>query len=90
MRFFTKQFWNEKEIKNQHVHAWWAFWITFIMMHFIPKISTLFCGFCAGLIVEVCQVFKNGFEAFELDDDIRDLLFWTIGGLLNYFIYFAR
>jgi hypothetical protein len=85
-------FWNESEIKNQHVHAWWGFWSTFIVYCLYQNNIIVFTGLFIGIIIESLQWFGGADDYIERkwQDIIRDLCFWLFGGLLNYVVLYFK
>jgi len=87
------KFWNVKEIAYQHVHMFYAFWISYIIFHCVRGIWTpVICGCILGLAMEAYQ-HMSYIQDEELPkdwvDSLRDLCFWIVGGCLNYIIIFV-
>lgn len=87
-------FWGKKELSYQHVHLFWAFWVSYIAYNIYPAIwIPAVCGILCGLFMEFYQYYKYVL-AIEIPkswlDSIRDLCFWSLGGCLNYIIIFSR
>lgn len=86
-------FWNQKELSYQHVHMFWSFWMGFIAYTLTDIIWVpLLIGALCGTLMEGYQNFKY-LRTWEVpkkwQDMIRDFLFWTLGGCLNYIIIFV-
>lgn len=70
------------ELKNQHVHAWWGFWASFIALHFLHYPAFVMTGFFIGVCVELWQFFGKK-EDLNLLDRLLDLSFWALGASLS-------
>lgn len=83
-------FWNQKELSYQHVHMFWAFWVGFIAytltgIMWIPALCGVFCGMVMEFYQHI-EYLKTWEVPKKWQDMIRDFLFWTLGGCLNYII----
>jgi glycopeptide antibiotics resistance protein len=83
-KFFTKDFWSKKEVTYQYVHFTNALFIVYVCGWFFDYYwATMFFGLGVGLVVEIMQWLGGN---HKIEDAIRDLLFWTAGGIVGYFI----
>lgn len=90
VKFFTKEFWTDEEIKNTFVHASFGFvgaWIAFLI--FQSVLISIAVGTGIGLIVEIKQYFTNDHFDLKLADRLRDLLFWFLGSVGPTLVYFS-
>jgi len=73
----------DNEIKNQHVHMFWALLITLILNKF--GFFWVWTGLCIGVVVELYQlVIKR--EGLKISDRVLDLSFWFLGSIIAYFV----
>jgi len=93
-KFFTKDFWSNKEISYQYVHTGNSIIIVLVLLslnqYFIKdfgfKIFSYVSGFFVGISVELYQWYLK--DNKKLEDTIRDLFFWLLGNILGLIIWF--
>lgn len=83
-KFVIKEFWTKKEISYQYVHFTNAMFITLLTTIICKTWYMVFTGLVVGLCVEVYQWIGGN---HKVEDAIRDLIFWTIGGIFGYWIW---
>ncbi|MBP7209620.1 MAG: hypothetical protein KBA02_00325 [Paludibacteraceae bacterium] len=68
------------EVKNQHVHLFWAMFLTLLLKKF--GIEFPYLGICLGIVVEAYQkIFKK--EGWLIADRLLDISFWSLGGIMG-------
>lgn len=85
-KFISADFWTKKEISYQYVHFTNALFIVLILSWVLNGAwYSLFGGLLAGFCVEAKQWIGGN---HKLEDAIRDIVFWTLGGIVGYILYF--
>jgi len=80
---FDKDFWSKKEISYQYVHFTNAMLIVYVSKYLLcDNWKIMLLGLLVGLVVEIKQVIDGNWKP---EDMIRDLLFWTFGGIFGYY-----
>lgn len=83
-KFISKDFWTKKEISYQYVHFTNATFITYALRYIFPDFFiAMFAGLLAGIVVETRQWIGGN---HKIEDAIRDLVFWTLGGITGWYI----
>lgn len=86
-------FWGKIELAYQHCHMWYGFWFS-LLLYALTKNEMLLLsgGFALGLVMECIQYFKY-IKASQwprtMDDCVRDLIFWMIGGVIAWVLIFS-
>ena len=83
--FLTKDFWSKKEISYQYVHFTNAFFATYLAAWLSSgHILSIFTGILIGAGVEIFQALGGN---NKVEDRIRDLFFWALGGVVGFIFY---
>lgn len=87
VNIFSTEFWPKKEVLYQHVHTLYGIIGTFIGAYIFAGAWFAACtGIIIGLCVESQQYFIQR-DPLHLDDRLRDLFFWNLGGIIGYIFY---
>jgi len=90
VNIFSKAFWPRKEVLNQHVHTLYGLVGTFGVAYITDGFPySAFAGLFAGLALEFLQYFVRGGK-LHIEDRIRDVFFWTFGGMIGYSFYIVK
>lgn len=81
----SKEFWPEKEIKNQCVHIVVAEVIALIMFLVSGVLAGILSVVCFGICIESYQYFKAR-SLEKLIDCLRDFIFYLIGACIMFLI----
>lgn len=85
-RFISRDFWNVKEIGYQVVHMTLGFTASYAVFHQTGmRAPGVAAALAIGLLIEFEQRFRlrndGTTESLRLEDRIRDVFFWFVGGL---------
>lgn len=90
VKIFSKAFWPRKEVLNQHVHTLYGLVGTYAVAYISGGFPySAFTGLFAGMLLEFLQYFVRG-GALHIEDRIRDVFFWTFGGMIGYVFYILK
>jgi len=84
-RFIERDFWSRAEISYQFVHFTLAEFIVYFFAY-LTKYQfpiVMIAGLLTGLVVELNQWYSG---SRKLEDSIRDIFFWALGGVVGFFI----
>lgn len=90
VKIFSKDFWPRKEVLNQHVHTLYGLLATYVVAYISCGWPySAFTGLFAGLALEFLQYFVRGGK-LHIEDRIRDIFFWSFGGMIGYVFYVVK
>lgn len=84
---FAAEFWPKKEVLYQHVHTLYGIIGTFIGAYIF---NGAWFSACIGIIIGLCVESQQYFiqrDPLHLDDRLRDLFFWNLGGIIGFTFY---